>query len=234
MRGSYGYLLVIAATIVSLTWQLPGCAAEAVAPLPPPAKDNPRQVGPAQTAVLAGGCFWGVQGLYEHVRGVEKVVSGYTGGHTLVADYDSVSSGRTGHAESVQITFDPARVSYGELLRIFFSVVHDPTQVNGQGADIGSQYRSMIWYQDDSQREIANAYIRQLNGAGVFPRPVATQVEGAGKFIPAESYHQDYMARHPADGYISYWDLPKLARLKQQFPEYYSEQPALLARSNSR
>jgi peptide-methionine (S)-S-oxide reductase len=234
MRNSHQLFAIILTAVAGLAWQLPGCAAEPNMPLPAPAVDSPRQTGPLQTAVLSGGCFWGVQGLYEHVRGVQKVVSGYTGGHSATADYEAVSSGRTGHAESVQITFDPARVSYGELLRIFFSVVHDPTQANGQGADIGTQYRSLISYQDDSQRNIATAYIAQLNGAGVFHKPIATRVESAGKFIPAESYHQDYMALHPSDGYISYWDLPRLTRLKQQFPEYYSEQPALLPRSASR
>jgi peptide-methionine (S)-S-oxide reductase len=234
MRSSHGFILAIAAAIAGLTWQLPGCAAESAFPVPPPTVDIPKQSGPLQTAVLSGGCFWGVQGLYEHVRGVEKVVSGYTGGHTASADYESVSSGRTGHAESVRITFDPARVSYGELLRIFFSVAHDPTQINGQGADIGTQYRSMISYQDEAQKNIATAYIAQLSSAGVFHKPIATRVESSGNFIPAESYHQDYMARHPTDGYITYWDAPKLARLKQLFPDYYSERPVLLAQGSLR
>ncbi len=232
MRHNGRSILAAVAAVAGIAWQLTSCAAETAVAVPPPALDNPKQAGPLQTAVLSGGCFWGVQGVYEHIKGVEKVVSGYTGGNTATADYDTVSTGRTGHAESVQITFDPQQVSYGELLQIFFSVVHDPTQLNRQGPDIGTQYRSLISYQDDTQRDIATAYIAQLNGSGVFHRPIVTRLERARRFFQAEAYHQDYLERHPRDVYISYYDLPRLERLKQLFPAYYSERPVLLAQSS--
>jgi peptide-methionine (S)-S-oxide reductase len=194
--------------------------------------DNPKQQGALQTAVLSGGCFWGVQGVYEHVKGVEKVVSGYAGGDRSTAQYESVSRGTTGHAESVQITFDPAKVSYGELLQIFFSVAHDPTQLNRQGPDTGTQYRSAIVYSDDTQKTIATAYIAQLSKAGVFNRAIVTRVDHLKGFYPAESYHQDYLAHNPSNPYIAYNDLPKIENLKRVFPNYYSEHPVLLAQSS--
>src|SRR3954468_1836832 len=172
--------------VLGVAWQLTSCAAEAPVNAPAPAVDNPKQAGALQTAVLSGGCFWGVQGVFEHVKGVQKVVSGYSGGDRSTARYEDVGTGTTGHAESVQITFDPAKVSYGELLQVFFSVAHDPTQVNGQGPDVGSQYRSVVAYTDDQQKNIASAYIAQLGKAGVFGRPIATKVDHLKGFYPAE------------------------------------------------
>jgi peptide-methionine (S)-S-oxide reductase len=196
--------------------------------------DNPKQPGALQTAVLSGGCFWGVQGVFEHVKGVQKVVSGYSGGDRSTARYETVGTGTTGHAESVQVTFDPAKVSYGELLRIFFSVAHDPTQLNRQGPDTGTQYRSAIVYSDDTQKNIATAYITQLSQAGTFHRPIVTKVDRLKGFYAAEGYHQDYLALNPSNPYIAYNDLPKIENLKRLFPDYYSDRPVLLAQSNSR
>jgi peptide-methionine (S)-S-oxide reductase len=227
-------LLPALLAVIGIAWQLASCAAEAPVEVPPPAMDNPRQPGSLQTAVLSGGCFWGVQGVYEHVKGVEKVVSGYTGGDRSTAHYEEVGTGNTGHAESVQITFDPAKVSYGEILRIFFSVAHDPTQLNRQGPDFGSQYRSAIVYGDDTQKTIATAYIAQLNAAGVFHRPIVTKVDHLKNFYAAESYHQDYLAHNPTNPYIASNDLPKIENLKRLFPSYYSDHPVLLAQSNAR
>jgi len=222
-------VVLILLAMLGITWQLTSCAAEPAVIVPVPALDNPKQPGPLQTAVLSGGCFWGVQGVYEHVKGVEKVVAGYAGGDWSTALYDQVSDGNTGHAESVQISFDPAQVSYGELLQIFFSVVHDPTQLNRQGPDVGSQYRSVIAFQDDSQKSIANAYIAQLNKAGIFKRTIVTRVERLHGFYRAETYHQDYLVRNPTSSYIVYNDLPKIENLKRLFPDYYSDRPVLLA-----
>jgi peptide-methionine (S)-S-oxide reductase len=220
--------------VIGIAWQLTSCAAEAPVNIAPPAVDNPRQAGAFQTAVLSGGCFWGVQGVYEHVKGVEKVVSGYAGGDRSTAEYERVSSGETGHAESVQITFDPSKVSYGELLQIFFSVVHDPTQLNRQGPDTGKQYRSVIAYTDETQKNIATAYIAQLNKSGAFPKPIVTRVDHLKGFYAAERFHQDYLVHNPSDPYIAYNDLPKIENLKRVFPDYYSEQPVLLTQSASR
>src|SRR5499425_3552234 len=172
-------------------------AGEQAVVIPAPLLDNPKASGPLQTAVLAGGCFCGVQGVYQHVRGVLTVVSGYAGGTRETAHYQMVSRGTTGHAESVEIRFDPKEVSYGEILQIFFSVVHDPTQLDRQGPDTGSQYRSNIFYVDDSQRQIAQAYIAQLEAARVFGRPLVTRVDPLRAFYPAEAYHQDFLLRNP-------------------------------------
>jgi peptide-methionine (S)-S-oxide reductase len=225
-------LLPTLLAVLGVAWQLTSCAAEVAANLPPPSLDNPKQAGPLQTAVLSGGCFWGVQGVFEHVKGVQKVVSGYAGGDRSTARYQDVGTGNTGHAESVQITFDPAKVSYGELLQVFFSVAHDPTQANGQGPDIGSQYRSMISYSDDTQKNIASAYIAQLGKTGVFSRAIVTKVAHLKGFYPAEGYHQDFLALNPSNPYIVYNDLPKIANLKRLFPDYYSDRPVLLAQAN--
>ncbi len=222
-------ILAALLAIVGISWQLTSCAAEPAVNVPAAALDNPRQAGPLQTAVLSGGCFWGVQGVYEHVIGVQKVVSGYAGGDRSTAHYEEVSTGTTGHAESVQITFDPAKISYGELLRIFFSVVHDPTQLNRQGPDTGPQYRSAILYSDESQKNIATAYIAQLNQATVFRRPIVTRVDRLNGFYPAEGYHQDYLVHNPSNPYIAFNDLPKIENLKRLFPNDYSERPVLLA-----
>ena len=176
-----------------------------------------------QTAVLAGGCFWGVDAVFKHVKGVSSVVSGYSGGSASTAEYETVSSGSTGHAESVKITYDPSQISYSELLRIFFSVATDPTQLNRQGPDTGTQYRSVIFYADENQKQIALAYIDQLNKAKVFSAPIVTQVVPLKAFYPAEEYHQNYLQRHPENPYIVYNDLPKLQQLQKQFPDVYRQ-----------
>jgi peptide-methionine (S)-S-oxide reductase len=190
-------------------------------PVPAPALDPPAAVPGPQTAVLAGGCFWGVDAVYKHVNGVAKVVSGYAGGTAKTADYETVSSGRTGHAESVQITFDPSKITYGQLLRVFFSVAHDPTELNRQGPDEGTQYRSAIFYANQEQKRVAEAYIAQLNQAKVFRKAIVTQVVPVSGFYPAEAYHQDYLRRNPYNPYIVVNDLPKLGQLKKQFPDLY-------------
>lgn len=174
-----------------------------------------------ETAVLAGGCFWGVDAVFKHVKGVEKVVSGYSGGEASTADYETVSSGSTGHAETVKITYDPSQVPFSGLLRIFFSVATDPTELNRQGPDTGTQYRSVIFYSGDGQKQIAQDYIAQLNKSGVFPRRIVTQVVPFKTFYPAEAYHQNFLERHPTYPYIVFNDLPKLRALKKEFPEIY-------------
>jgi peptide-methionine (S)-S-oxide reductase len=179
--------------------------------------------------VLAGGCFWGQQGVFEHVKGVTKVVAGYSGGGRQTAQYDRVSDGDTGHAESVQITFDPRQVSFASLLRIYFSVAHDPTELNRQGPDGGTQYRSEIFAASPGQEEVAKAYIAQLDGAHIFAGPIATKVETLKGFYAAEDYHQDYLVRNPGVAYIKTNDLPKIAALKQVWPDFYQEKPVLLA-----
>jgi peptide-methionine (S)-S-oxide reductase len=219
--------LVALGTIGMLVWQSPLFGAEAPVVIAPPAIDNPKTAGPLQSAVLAGGCFWGVQGVYEHVRGVRKVLAGYAGGDKATAQYETVSSGTTGHAESVKIVFDPAEISYGQILQIAFSVVHDPTQLNRQGPDVGSQYRSSVFYGDDGQKRIAEAYIAQLNQAHAFARPIVTRVDPLKGFYPAEDYHQDYLIHNPGVPYIAYFDIPKIENLKRTFPELYSGQPVL-------
>jgi len=192
------------------------------ATLPDPVVDIPpaRSAG-SQTAVLAGGCFWGVEGVFEHVRGVSKVVSGYAGGHTTNPTYEEVSSGATGHAESVRITYDPAHISYGQLLKVFFSVAHDPTELNRQGPDTGTQYRSAIFVANDEQKRVADAYIAQLQAAHAFSRPVVTQVTPLKGFYDAEAYHQNYLGLHPDQPYIVFNDLPKITSLRRQFPALY-------------
>ncbi len=175
----------------------------------------------SETAVLSGGCFWGVQAVFQHVKGVLKATSGYAGGTANNPNYEQVSTGSTGHAESVEITFDPSQVTYGQLLRVFFAVAHDPTELNRQGPDEGTQYRSAILYTSDEQKRIAEAYIAQLTAAKVFPRPIVTQVAPLKAFYPAEAYHQDYATLHPHDPYIMFNDAPKVAHLRQQFPEMY-------------
>jgi peptide-methionine (S)-S-oxide reductase len=174
-----------------------------------------------QTAVVAGGCFWGVDAVFKHVKGVTKVVSGYAGGDAKTAEYELVGTGRTGHAESVQIIFDPTEISYGQLLHIFFSVAHDPTELNRQGPDEGTQYRSAIFFLNDDQKHVAEAYIAQLNQAKVFRHPVVTQVAPLKGFYQAEAYHQNYLELHTDNPYIVYNDLPKLTQLRKQFPDLY-------------
>jgi len=207
---------------------VPSFAAEDAVVIPPPAMDAP-PTGGTQTAVLAGGCFWGVQGVFQHTAGVLNAVSGYSGGSKTTADYQMVSTGTTGHAESVQITYDPKKISYGRILQIFFSVVHDPTQLNRQGPDSGTQYRSAIFTADLEQKKVAEAYIAQLNAAKVYRKPIVTKVSPLEGFFPAEAYHQDYLTLHPNQPYIAYNDIPKVENLKKLFAENYLEKPTLVS-----
>src|SRR4029077_11643509 len=193
--------------------------------LPDPVVDSPLAAKKGkQTAVVAGGCFWGVQAVFQHVKGVKDAISGYSGGAVASPVYEQVSTGETGHAESVKITFDPAQISYGRLLQLFFSVAHDPTQLNRQGPDTGSQYRSVIFYADDEQKHIAEAYISQLEQTKSFPRPIVTQVVPLKAFYDAEAYHQDYARFHPDDPYIARNDAPKVEHLREQFPDLYKKE----------
>ena len=192
--------------------------------VPAAATDEARASTPGkETAVVAGGCFWGIQAVFQHVKGVISATSGYSGGTLKNPDYETVSSGSTGHAESVQIVYDPSKVTYGELLQVFFSVALDPTEVNRQGPDTGTQYRSVIFYGNDDQKRIAEAYIAQLDQAKVFPKRIVTQVVPLEKFYPAEDYHQNYYTLHPDNPYIVYNDAPKVANLKKEFPELYNK-----------
>ncbi len=194
------------------------------AALPPPVVDATPN-GSTETAVFSGGCFWGVQGVFEHVKGVTRAVSGYTGGHIANPGYEQVSSGDTGHAESVRVTFDPVKVSYGTLLRIFFSVALDPTEKDRQGPDYGTQYRSELFVQGPEQTRIARAYVAQLEAAHSFSRPIVTRIDPAGPFYPAEAYHQDYLDRHPDAPYIAINDIPKVEALQKLFPENWRPTP---------
>ncbi|WP_454621272.1 peptide-methionine (S)-S-oxide reductase MsrA [Bradyrhizobium cenepequi] len=205
----------------------PSRAAEDAVIIPVPTVDAKAADG-IQTAVLAGGCFWGVQGVFQHTAGVVSAVSGYAGGSKATADYNLVSTGTTGHAESVQIKYDPKQVSYGKLLQIFFSVVHDPTQLNRQGPDTGTQYRSAIFVTNGDQKKVAEAYIAQLNAAKVYKKPIVTKVGTLEGFYPAEAYHQDYLTLHPNQPYIAYNDIPKVENLKKIFAENYIEKPTLV------
>src|SRR5213595_320730 len=203
-------------------------AAEDAVIIPAPAVDVQGGTG-IQTAVLAGGCFWGVQGVFQHTAGVVNAVSGYAGGSKVTADYTMVSTGATGHAESVQIKYDPRKISYGKLLQIFFSVAHDPTQLNRQGPDSGTQYRSAIFTTSDEQKKVAEAYITQLNAAKVYKKPIVTKVTPLDGFYAAEGYHQDYLTLHPSQPYIAYNDLTKIDNLKRIFAENYVEKPTLVS-----
>lgn len=206
----------------------PSRAAEDAVVIPPPAVDVQASDG-IQTAVVAGGCFWGVQGVFQHTAGVVNAVSGYAGGSKATADYHTVSAGSTGHAESVEIKYDPKKVSYGRILQIFFSVAHDPTQLNRQGPDSGTQYRSAIFTTSDEQRKVADAYIAQLNAAKAYGRPIVTKVGPLEGFYPAEAYHQDYLTLHPNEPYIAYNDIPKIENLKKLFAGNYIEKPTLVS-----
>ena len=197
-------------------------SARTATPVPAPAVDAPRAaVSGKQTIVVAGGCFWGIQAVFQHVKGVVSATSGYSGGSAKAADYEMVSTGTTGHAESVQVVYDPSQVTLGELLRVFFSVAHDPTELNRQGPDTGTQYRSVIFYGNDEQKKIAEAYIAQLDAAKVFSSKIKTQVVPLQAFYPAEAYHQNYAELHPNQPYIYYNDAPKVAHLQKEFPELY-------------
>jgi peptide-methionine (S)-S-oxide reductase len=213
--------LIVAATL-SVCAQTPVSA-------PPPKAPAPETSATSETIVLAGGCFWGVQAVFQHVEGVERAVSGYAGGTVANPSYRQVSSGTTGHAESVEVTFDPRKVGLGEILRVFFSVALDPTQVNRQGPDEGTQYRSEIFVADAAEAKFARDYIAELDAAKLYRRPIATKVETLAAFYPAESYHQNYATEHPAEPYIAYNDAPKVEALKRLFPERYRDKPKLLA-----
>jgi peptide-methionine (S)-S-oxide reductase len=223
--------LALAAAIIAVAaWQpwATSAAAEDAVVIPAPIVDA--QPGPraSEVAVLAGGCFWGVQGVFQHVEGVTRAVSGYAGGDAATADYKAVSSGSTGHAESVEITFDPGKISYGKILQIYFSVAHDPTQFNYQGPDIGPQYRSAIFPASEEQARIAKAYIAQLDQAQVYGDTIVTTIEPGHGFYPAEDYHQDFLTLNPTYPYIVLNDLPKVRNLERIFPELYREEPVLV------
>src|SRR5579872_624016 len=223
MSGRVSRLLLILALLVFAGGIACSAGEHAAVPLPKPAVDAPLAATQGnQTAVLAGGCFWGVQAVFQHVKGVLSATSGYSGGESRTAEYETVSTGRTGHAESVRVVFDPSQITYGQLLKVFFSVAHDPTELNRQGPDEGTQYRSVIFYANDEQKRVAQAYIAQLDSAKIFAQPIVTQVVPLKAFYAAEAYHQNYLARHPDSPYIVINDLPKLAHLREQFPKLYT------------
>jgi len=212
-------------------WHSSAVSAEEAVLIPSPAMDEPRH-GDVETVVLAGGCFWGVQGVFQHVKGVTSALSGYSGGSSETARYEAVGAGRTGHAEAVKITFDPQQISYGQILQIFFSVAHDPTELNRQGPDTGPQYRSAIFPADANQNRVAQNYIDQLNKARVFSKAIATRIEPFTGFYPAEAYHQDFLTRKPDYPYIVINDLPKIENLKHLFAPVYRAKPVLVADPN--
>jgi peptide-methionine (S)-S-oxide reductase len=218
-----------AAAVLAPLLNMPAASAGDLNKEIPAVASDPANPADKEVAVLAGGCFWGQQGLFEHVKGVTKVVAGYAGGEKKTARYMVVSSGTTGHAESVQITFDPKQVSFGQILRIYFSVAHDPTEVDRQGPDEGSQYRSEIFATSPAQEAAAKAYIAQLDAEHIFPAPIATKVEPLQGFYAAEDYHQDYLFNNPDESYIRVNDLPKIEALKRVWPQYFRSRPVLLA-----
>lgn len=219
--------LLAGAACIALGWAATSQAAASPA-VPAPTIDE-AATAPTETAVLAGGCFWGVQGVFQHVQGVSSAVSGYAGGAAVTAKYRVVGSGATGHAEAVKVTFDPRKISYGRLLQIYFSVAHDPTELNRQGPDSGTQYRSTIFPANAEQEKVARSYIAQLNQANTFGKPLATTVEPQKAFYPAEDYHQDFLTLNPTHPYIVVNDLPKVAELKRLFPAVYQDKPVLVA-----
>jgi peptide-methionine (S)-S-oxide reductase len=234
-RRNAGALGGIAATILfmlalfGLSSRVPSAAGESAKLVPAPTVDATPAGDGLRTVVLAGGCFWGVQAVFQHVEGVHQAVSGYAGGTTANPTYEEVSAGRSGHAESVQVTFDPRQISYGKILQIFFSVAHDPTQLDRQGPDVGTQYRSAIFVSDDSEKRVAQTYVAQLGGAATFSRPIVTRIDPLTKFYPAEAYHKNYALTHPNNPYIVYNDLPKVDNLKRLFADVYREQPVTVA-----
>jgi len=217
-----GFLLALAAAAIGLLSVQRFAGATRAVTVPSPALDIP-STAKTETAVFAGGCFWGIQAVFQHMKGVASATSGYAGGWTDRPSYEQVSSGTTGHAESVRVTFDPSQVSYATLLKVFFSVAHDPTQLNRQGPDVGTQYRSAIFFMTPEQKQQADAYVKQLNEAHVYPRPIVTQVVAYKAFFPAEDYHQDYAEKHPDEPYIVYNDAPKVANLKKNYPDLYRD-----------
>lgn len=212
---------------MALALATPACAAERMVLAPAPAVDAPLKAGPLQTAVFAGGCFWGVEGVFERIKGVKSAVSGYAGGAKSTAVYEMIGTGQTGHAEAVQVTWDPAVVSYGTLLRVFFSVAHDPTQLNRQGPDQGPQYRTAIFARTVEQDRLAKAYVAQLEKAGTWKPKIVTTFEGNKPFYAAEDYHQNYLRAHPQQPYIAINDIPKVEALKRMFPALWSDKPAV-------
>ena len=220
--------LVVGAALMAVAFAAPRSTAEEARLVPPPAMDEAKGGSAPEVAVVAGGCFWGVQGVFQHVDGVSSAVSGYDGGAKETAHYEMTSNGDTGHAESVRITFDPGKISYGHILQIFFSVAHDPTELNRQGPDEGTQYRSAIFPANAEQAQVAKSYIAQLNGAHAFRAPIVTTVEENRSFYPAEGYHQDFLVRNPTYPYIVFNDLPKIENLKRLFPETYRADPVLV------
>lgn len=224
-------ILIAGAAVLVLAGATPGAAQEGIA-IPAPTTDESSAAAP-EVAVLAGGCFWGVQGVFQHVEGVESAVSGYAGGSKSTAQYEMVGTGSTGHAEVVKVTFDPARISYGRILQIYFSVAHDPTQLNRQGPDHGTQYRSAIFPANEEQARIAKAYIEQLNQARVYDAAIVTRIEPGKAFFPAEAYHQDFLTTHPTYPYIVINDLPKIEHLKRLFPHRYRNEPILVSQSRA-
>lgn len=228
-RASSPRLVVAVLLLATLAMRIvPATAQEGLA-LPVPALDLPASQASSEVMVVAGGCFWGVQGVFQHVKGVSNAVSGYAGGAQSTATYERTNDGTTGHAESVQVTFDPRQVSYGQLLQVFFSVAHDPTQLNRQGPDTGTQYRSTIFAANAEQAEVAKAYIAQLDGAHAFKKSIATTIEVGRKFYPAEKYHQDFLVRNPTHPYIVYNDLPKIENFKRLLPARYRAAPVLVS-----
>jgi peptide-methionine (S)-S-oxide reductase len=228
-RPLLGLCAVVAAA--SIWHAMPSIAAEAAVVVPPPAVDvttAPGSGGASATAVFAGGCFWGVQAVFQHVKGVTGAVSGYAGGSEKTAKYEAVGLGDTGHAEAVRITYDPRQVSYGQLLQVYFSVAHNPTELNRQGPDTGTQYRSTVFPENAEQQRVAKAYIAQLDAAKAFGRPIATTVETGKAFYPAEAYHQDFLARHPDHPYIAINDVPKVENLQRVFPAVWRAKPVLV------
>ena len=225
-------LLLLALLFVAGGTLLSASSAKEARTIPAPAVDPPSTAG-SEVAVLAGGCFWGVQGVFQHVEGIRNAISGYSGGDQETADYERVSSGTTNHAESVQVTFDPRKISYGRILQIYFSVAHDPTQLNRQGPDTGTQYRSAIFPISDEQAATAKAYIAQLDQAHAFDGPIVTRIEPSRSFYPAEADHQDFLTRHPTYPYIVINDLPKVAALKRLFPDLYRAEPVLVSSASN-
>jgi len=215
--------------VAGLVWSSPGTAVADAITLPNPAVDQQKAGDEPQVAVVAGGCFWGVQAVFQHTKGVLSAVSGYAGGDGSTAHYELVGSGRTGHAESVQVTYDPRQVTFGTLLQVYYSVAHDPTTLDRQGPDSGPQYRSAVFYRDAEQKRVTEKYIAQLDAAKVFPARIVTEVRPLTGFYPAEAYHQDYATLHPGSPYIAAFDLPKIANLKATLPQLYREQPVLVS-----
>jgi peptide-methionine (S)-S-oxide reductase len=227
--GTGPVIAVLAMVAGALAWQVSSLASESAVKVPPAAVDQAVAPGTtSETAVLAGGCFWGVQGVFQHVKGVTSAVSGYAGGKADTASYETVSTGTTGHAESVQVTFDPSKISYGQILQIYFSVAHDPTELNRQGPDWGTQYRSTIFAADAEQARVAKAYIAQLDSAKTFGKPLVTTIETGKTFYPAETYHQDFLTLNPNYPYIVINDLPKVANLKKMYPAFYRNDAVLV------